>query len=318
MQSPQHLRRILSYFFLFTYLLLLWISRYSVDFVTASSLGALTLGFTLAAWLAYGLLYLLPALGLTLLAERLVDHKREAANTWVIYPIAIFASSLTTLFIYANGKLHELYGIFVNSFVINLLVTPGGLESMGASNASNTTFAGITLGFVLLQGLLLAATHFFYHKLGEPRWIPRHFFGGLLIAFVITSLGERATYAYSEATGNNAVTSLSQNVSFYPSVTARSLLKKLGVHVQAKGQYHLAKGHLHYPLSPLKFTKPAKPYNIVWLTSEPWRTDILDQEIMPNTWAFASKTKNIVQMMQPLDAISTSHPSRCTLITPCV
>lgn len=287
MQSPQQLRRILSYFFLFTYLLLLWINRYSVDFATASSLGALTLGFTLATWLTYGLLYLLPALGLTLLAERLVDRKHETANSWVIYPIAICASSLTTLFIYANGKLHELYGIFVNSFVVNLLVTPGGLESMGASNASNATFAGIALGFVLLQMLLLATAHFFYYKLGEPRWIPRHFFGGLLIAFVITSLGERTLYAYCEATGNNAVTSLAQNVPFYLSVTARGLLKKLGVHVQAKGQYHLVKGHLRYPLSPLKFTKPAKPYNIVWLTSESWRADILDQEIMPNTWAFA-------------------------------
>ena len=93
--------------------------------------------------------------------------------------------------------------------------TPGGLESLGASDASNATFALIALAFLLLQGVLLAVTLFFYRKFGEPRWLPRRFFAGLLILFVIATVGERMVYTYSAATGITSITSLTQKIPYY-------------------------------------------------------------------------------------------------------
>lgn len=294
--SVHQLRRVLAYFFLLTYLVLLAITWDGIDFASASRDGPLVLAFAVAVWLTYGLIYLLPAIFLTWLVEKFVHREREIGHKAVFYPLAVLSTGITTLFFFANAKLFTLYGIFINSFVINLVSTPGGLESLGASDATNATFAFIALAFLLLQAVLLAVTLFFYRKFSEPRWLPRRFFAGLLILFVIATVGERMVYAYSSATGITSITSLTQKVPYYLGITARSLLSKFGVKVdRKKNNYQLAKGHLNYPLNPLEVEKPAKPFNVVWLVSESWRADTLDAEIMPNTWAFAQNAKRFTR-----------------------
>lgn len=295
MLTVQQLRRVLAYFFLLTYLVLLAITWDDIDFLSASSDGALVLGFAIVVWLTYGVIYLLPALTLTWLVEKFVHREREIGHKAVFYPLAVISTGLTTLFFYANAKLFMLYGIFVNSFVINLVFTPGGLESLGASNASNATFAAIALGFLLLQALLLAVTLFAYRKFGEPSWVPRRFFVGLLILFAIATVGERLVYAYSTATGVTSVSALTQKVPYYLGISARGLLSKVGVKVDRKKDFRLTKGSLSYPLNPLEVSKPVKPLNIVWLVAESWRADTLDAEIMPNTWAFAQNAKRFIR-----------------------
>ncbi len=289
MLSVQELRRVLAYFFLLTYLVLLGITWDGVDFASASSDGVL--GFAIVVWLTYGLIYLLPALTLTWLVEKFVHREREIGHKAVFYPLAVVGTGITTLFFYANAKLFTLYGMFINSFVINLVATPGGLESLGASNASNATFAGIAVAFLLLQALLLAITLFAYRRFGEPRWIPRRFFSALLILFLLMTVGERMVFAYSTATGVTSISSLTQKIPYYIGISARGFLRQLGVKVKRQEEYKLVKGNLNYPLNPLQVEKPAKPYNVVWLVSESWRADTLDAEVMPKTWAFAQTAK---------------------------
>lgn len=289
MLTVPQLRRILAYFFFLTYLVLLAITWDGIGFAVARSAGALAFGFAVAVWLTYGLLYLLPALVLTKLVEKLVHRGREHGRTAVLYPLAVIATGITTLFFYANAKLYALYGMFVNSFVINLVTTPGGLESMGASKASNATFVLIALSFVLLQAIFLAGTHLAYARFGEPHWIPRRVFTGLLIVFAVATVSERLVYAYTSATGMTGVSSLTLTVPYYTGMTARGLLGAMGVKVDRAKTFKLATGNLNYPLHPLQVVKPEKPLNIVWLVSESWRADTLDAEIMPHTWAFAQK-----------------------------
>lgn len=289
MLSVYQLRRILAYFFLLTYLVLLGITWDSIDFASARSDGPLVLSFAIAVWLTYGLIYLLPALFVTWLTEKFVHRERQHGHKAVLYPLAILSTAATTLFFYANTKLYALYGFFINSFVINLVATPGGIESLGASSASYTSFAGIALLFLLLQVALLGATIFAYRKFGEPQWVARYFFTGLAILFLVATVGERVVYAYSSATGLASVSAIAQKVPYYLPFTARGLLAKLGVKVDRNSKINIKRsvGNLNYPLNPLEVIPPAKPYNIVWLVSESWRADMLDAEIMPNTWAFA-------------------------------
>ena len=46
---------------------------------------------------------------------------------------------------------------------------------------------------------------------------------------------------------------------------------------------------LAYPRAPLVVERPARPLNLVWLTVESLRADMLDPEVMPRTWAFAQR-----------------------------
>ncbi|MBL0207003.1 MAG: sulfatase-like hydrolase/transferase [Propionivibrio sp.] len=274
-----------------TYVVLLGITWDGIDFAWARSEGALTFGFAVAVWLTYGLIYLLPALLITGLVEKLVHRQREHGHKAVFYPLAVLSTGITTLFFYANAKLYTLYGMFINSFVINLVSTPGGLESLGASTASKLTFVAIAAAFLLLQALLLAATLYAYRRFGEPNWIPRRFFTGLLILFAVTTVGERLVYAYTTATGVTSISSLTLKVPYYLGLSARGVLHRLGVKVKRSQTFQLAQGNLNYPLHPLEVTTPAAPLNIVWLVSESWRADTLDAEIMPHTWAFAQNAQ---------------------------
>ncbi|MBL0208953.1 MAG: sulfatase-like hydrolase/transferase [Propionivibrio sp.] len=274
-----------------TYVVLLGITWDGIDFAWARSEGALTFGFAVAVWLTYGLIYLLPALLITGLVEKLVHRQREHGHKAVFYPWPYSSTGITTLFFYANAKLYTLYGMFINSFVINLVSTPGGLESLGASTASKLTFVAIAAAFLLLQALLLAATLYAYRRFGEPNWIPRRFFTGLLILFAVTTVGERLVYAYTTATGVASISSLTLKVPYYLGLSARGVLHRLGVKVKRSQTFQLAQGNLNYPLHPLEVTTPAAPLNIVWLVSESWRADTLDAEIMPHTWAFAQNAQ---------------------------
>ena len=287
MLSVQQLRRVLAYFFLLTYFVLLAITWDGIDFAMARDDGAMVFGFAIAVWLSYGVIYLMPAILLTWLAERIVHRQREHGHAAVFYPLAVLCTGITTLFFFANAKLFTLYGFFINSFVINLVTTPGGIESLGASTASNVTFAAIAVGFFVLQAALLALTLHVYRKYGEPSWVPRRFFAGLMVLFALTTVGERMVYAYGTATGVTSISSLTLTVPYYLGVTARTFLAKLGVKVDRKKEFTLSSGALNYPLNPLVVDKPAKPLNIVWLVSESLRWDMLDAEVMPHTWEFA-------------------------------
>lgn len=285
--TVHQLRRVLAFFFLATYFVLLAITWDGIDFVSAANDGAFALSFAIVVWLTYGLIYLLPALLIVKLADWLAHRNREHGRKKLFYALAVSATAATTLFFYANAKLYTLYGFFVNSFVINLVATPGGLESLGASNTSNATFALIAIAFIALQVLLLATTLWGYRRYGEPGWLPDRFFLWLFVVFAVATVGERAVYAYSSATGVASVSSLTQRIPYYLPITARGLLGAMGVKVKRDKEFKVAKGNLVYPLNPLAVKPPAKPLNIVWLVSESLRADMLDAEIMPNTWEFS-------------------------------
>jgi len=280
-------RQILASFFFLTYLVLLAVTWGGVDFSAARQEGVWVFAFALIVWLSYSLIYLLPALILTKVVDWVVHRRRETARRAIVYPLAILSASLTILFFFANAKLYSLYGMFINSFVINLVTTRGGLESMGASSASNLTLAAIALGFVALQTTLLVLTVLAYRNFGAERWIPRRVFTGLLILFTIATVSERVAYAYSTVTGDTSLSALTQRIPYYVGLSARGVFGMLGVKVERTKTFQLSKGSLKFPLNPLVVEKPAKPLNIVWLVSESWRADTLDAEIMPHTWAFA-------------------------------
>ncbi len=290
-------RLALGWYFFATYLILMWITRDTVSFAAANSQGIATSAFLYNAFLSYNALYLLPAILITWLLRRLFAWKRPQTAGLVGNIAAVATGSLTTLFFYANAKLHALYGMFVNGFVINLIVTPGGIESLGGSNTTNLTFVLIALGFVAGHALLLLGVN------GAVRRFEGFNTGRLalpvMLIFLASTTGDRATYAYSSALGDSTMLAYTDDIPYYVGFTARSFFKKLGFKVNKK-EAKLSVGSenassLNYPLHPLQFQKPAKPLNIVWLVSESWRADTLDPEIMPVTYAFAQEAQKFTR-----------------------
>ncbi|MGH8670613.1 MAG: sulfatase-like hydrolase/transferase [Burkholderiales bacterium] len=282
-------------YFFATYLVLLWINHGSVDFSSAWEQGSQATIFLLNAFLGSTGLFLLPAIALTGIAHRLV---RRFSSYPVLHhatdAVAIVSGALTTLFFYASAKLHELYGMFINGFVINLISTPGGIESLGASDASSAGFGLVALGILLGHGVLLYALRFAVSGARTPRLSSKPIAMPLVIVLLASVTGDKLFYAYTNAFGEASLLSVSEGIPYYTGMTARHFFRRLGFDVK-KDQVLQLKGQLQYPAHPLSWKKPDRPYNIVWLVSESWRADSLNPEIMPATWNFSQKAQRFTR-----------------------
>jgi len=266
---------ILKTYFLLTYVAVLFLVSDSIPFTSILQDGLLPFGYMLVTWLLYGLYYLLPAIAITALVRFI------SKNTSAMYIIAVITGGITTLLMYANAKLFSLYGMFFNGFIFNLVSTPGGIESLGGSSASDVGFALITLGFISLQAAILWLAHRLYVKKSAPQLSFKFLPITAIVATVLVHMG----FALDSYT-TNQLNVVAQAIPFYQPVSARGFFKSLGFTMQREAKLKL-KGKLNYPLNPIQFKQPAKPYNIIWLTSESWRADTLNEKIMPNSWEFA-------------------------------
>jgi membrane-anchored protein YejM (alkaline phosphatase superfamily) len=293
--TVHHSRRAtLAVYFGLTYLVLCWLNLANIDWQLLQNNGFGGGLFLLNAYASYNFMYLLPAMLLTWLSSRprlwhWVRMPAHAGRAGLI--VAALSGALTTLFFYANAKLHMLYGMYINGFVINLVTTPGGLESMGGSDASNLGFALIATGFLLLQVVLLWLSQVLTGRSRLPLY-RRRFVMAIAGVFLVSTVSDRAAHAYHNAFGDSEILALTQNVPYYTGFTARHFFRKLGFAIAPQESVISVKGKLNYPLHALHFEKPAKPYNIVWLVSESWRADTLTPEIMPATSAFAARAQN--------------------------
>lgn len=290
-------------YFILSYLLVLWLSASAISFSAIYAEGWLPIGFLCVTFLLYGFLYLVPAITLTALSR--FTCKLLSINTQrITSAVTVLSVAVTTLLLYANAKIFALYGMYINGFIINLLITPGGIESLGGSAASDAGFAAITLFFIAAQAFFLwlatwlakfVNTLFVNNKFANNKYwvnLSFHISRAFLPAVVFITVATHMGFAFDRYT-KNQLASTAENIPFYQTVSAGGFYESLGFTQQRSGKLRVS-GKLNYPLNPIQFKQPAKPYNIIWLTSESWRADMLNdtatsQRIMPNTLQFANQ-----------------------------
>jgi membrane-anchored protein YejM (alkaline phosphatase superfamily) len=202
-----------------------------------------------------------------------------------------FIASLCALLLFSDMQLFRMYGFHINGFVINLITTPGGIESLGASKATELTFTAIALAILVAQGVLLRMSPRFSPSIttGKKR------FSKPLLIFCLLAIvvGEKASYGAAHFFGNRSLVIRANCLPFYVPVTYRGQLVAMGYKPAAthKGFADDSFGSLNYPKNSVVIQRPdnAAPPNIIWITSESLRSDMLTPEIMPNTWQFAQE-----------------------------
>jgi len=240
--------------------------------------------FLLGAALVQATLLSSPALLLFL-----VWHWRSRSGTnspWLAGSVTV-AAVLLVLFLVVNYKLRDMYGFYFNFFVLNLLMTPGGVEAMGVSTSTNITFGIVVLTLAVAVWLLLRFIPF--ERLLARRVRVSYLVSGFIGVFLL----QGGWYAWSEFHYDRTVLQIADRIIWYMPVTARTFFEDMGATIDrpegADMEVAISGGSLNYPEAP---DEPLKtPYNIVWLVAESWRADMLTPEIMPQTWAFAQKAK---------------------------
>ncbi|GAB1394537.1 sulfatase-like hydrolase/transferase [Rhodocyclaceae bacterium] len=242
--------------------------------------------WTLATTLSYAFLYLLPALLVGHLLRWLLARTVFRNAPRILAVTSVVLTGLVHVLLFADRVIFGMYGFHINGFVIDLVTTPGGIDSLGANLSTQITATLIILALLALQ----AGSYFWMvikSDLHWPGWLRLRW---LLPALLALTLSERFAYGYSAATHYQPILFASERYPLYLPLTFRKLAAKMGIdRVPAQEGIRIENQALHYPLKPLQTTPPAKAPNIVWLVAESLRFDMLDQRIMPRLWDFSEQ-----------------------------
>ena len=273
--------RTLLFSFCVVFLTTLWLAWQPVMGVSADL-------FLLIAAFVQAIILTSPLLALYGLEQSL---QQRGYKTFYLQILMYVVCVAIVIFMVANYKLRDMYGFYFNFFVFNLLVTPGGIEAMGASVSTNETIALAVAVIAIVIGLLLRIIPFerLYPTLLRKRMV----LGG----FVILLITQSTWYAFSEFNYNRVILGTADRIVWYIPVTARSFFENRGFTINRPDSLEFdsyeAGGSLDYPSTPdIEFESP---YNIVWLVSESLRADMLDPEIMPNTWRFSQNSQRFTE-----------------------
>lgn len=269
---------------------LLWSGLLLILHVAAFGAGAQFVDLKTALWtvattISYAFIYLLPAVVLIALGRTVLSRLAGRAAGFSLALLAIAATSLTHVLLFADRTIYAMYGFHINGFVLDLVKTPGGIDSLGASRSTELTAAAIILAFFVVQAVLYL---WVMRREGAARAIRWRWLVAILL---FLTLGERVAYGFSHGANYQPILFAAERYPLYLPMTFRKLSASLGVNVASEGdEIRARKINLSYPLQPLDIKPPAKPLNVVWLVAESLRFDMLDPKIMPALWQFSEQS----------------------------
>ena len=218
------------------------------------------------------------------------------ARRVLVYALCALVAFALHFFLISDRVVLGLFGYHVNGLVLNLLMTPGGIESMGLQ--------GGNYALIILGGLLLFAFECLLAwgcLAGRPAQrlkacFMRHARRLGLVWLLVVALGLGLAFLCEGIADYKADAATLVHVETYPLfpyVRMRSFLRRLGIDeppresLAARASLNGVQGELRYPAAPI-VREAHERFNIVWLVAESLRADMLTPEIMPHAWELAS------------------------------
>ena len=233
-------------------------------------------------WLTYSAFYLMPALLLTWLAGG-----QSRRLPWLVPSVAVLMTTLCIVFIRADSAIFDLYRFHFNGFVLNLLTTPGGIESLGGDGGTYRSVVLIAVGHLLTQTL-------FWSLSG---WIAKattvHVdWRQALATMLVAMASERVMFGAADLSNDGRILDAARTYPYYGRTTFRTTAAKFGLRPVSRSESPApvaVGGRLRYPLTEVTFSPVVNPPNVVIFAVESLRWDRLTETIMPNTWHLAQR-----------------------------
>lgn len=279
----------ISRFYLFTWLgVIVHVTRFTSQTQYSDPFTAL---WTLAATASYSMIYLLPAIAGGYLTYWLLRRSNNLRYRSLLLAASLIGlTGLTHVGLFADRMIHDMYGFHINGFVVDLVLTPGGIASLGATRSTELTATLIVGAMLAFQGL----TYYWLVARGSAasRPLPRLLRWRWLLSIILAvSVSERLAYGFSSATNYQPILFASEHYPMYLPLKIRHLAARFGIAEVDKSSNGVQIKHsaLNYPLKPLDVDSSVRPPNIVWLVAESLRFDMLDPKIMPKLWDFSQQ-----------------------------
>jgi uncharacterized protein len=190
------------------------------------------------------------------------------------------------LFLVTDAAIYKIFKFHLNSMVLNLVLTPGGLESLDQGWGTKALFALIAGLLALGQWRLLLLSARLAPAVTGRRL--RLAAAGLLLFIAV----DKGLSAWGILYDKVYITRNAQLLPFYQPLRMRSFAAKhFGVKLdnEVKAGIDTRYSALAYPASPLRGEKPARPLNFLVIVVDSLRADMLTPEIMPETSRLGAK-----------------------------
>ncbi|MDQ0291129.1 sulfatase-like hydrolase/transferase [Oligosphaera ethanolica] len=259
--------------------------------------------FLASSWLAYTVIYLLPAIFFSyqarLCSDRWGRDSRPTRSCWFFAGTAAF---LCQLYLISDGVMLQKFGYHLNGLVWNLLITPGGFESMGIEyNSILPILAGVSALAALHAALVTfsrqgRAVHQRLTGLLRP-WL-QYLFGTLFVLSLCLSL---LCTGLADFYRHNTTLTAIDALPLVFTLRMRRFLRSIGGHEPERDDYTpldvdcRQPALLNYPRQPIVRDADRQRPPIIWLLGESLRADMLRPDIMPATWAFAQRSQRFLR-----------------------
>lgn len=257
----------------------------SVNGLAAALITALTVDYSLITNWRAGTFLLLALPGHFLFLAVLLSL--PAGLVWLLsgrrwgpaFWLATASYAIGIVVVYLNFEVFQLYRFHLNSMVWNLLAGGAAGQILSFSPVMWLLSAAVIFCIVAIE----AAVAIYLRRRSLPA--VRLLVTPCAIVMVVSQL----MYAWHSATGYSPVTAQLRHIPWAQPVTARRFLRDIGVTVaQETDLPAISEGLLDYPKGPLQCDSQA-PLNIVILMVDSLRFDMLNEEIMPHSHAFAQR-----------------------------
>lgn len=218
--------------------------------------------------------------------------------------IMVVLGALGVVLLVINRQVYAIYRFHINGFIFNMITGPGAgnifvLDSWMIFKESLmlALFAVVAVGLYYIAGWILRRT-------GRGYVWP--VCGALVFCVVFAHL----YHAYAAFTRHVAVTRAAVSLPYFYPLTAKSLLKKLGVKEPegvALEAVAAASGEVCFPLEQFDTVVPDSLPDIYLIMLDSWNPRGLDEETMPNAWRFARENTRFS------DHRSSSNGTRCSV-----
>lgn len=262
---------------------MLWVTRAYLHEGAPALDPGIASAFHLLVWLTYSLAYLAPAIAAMLLIRRLPIGRTAMAV------IAVTSTTLCIVFILVDSTIFDLYRFHFNGFVVNLLLTPGGIESLGGGDGTYLTATVMVTGHILAQTLFwrLAGKSMILHA-----WLP---WRAVFLLLVAAMIGERVMYGLADVRNDGTILNAARVYPYYTRVTFRSVAAKFGFEAASRANaigIEMGDARIRYPIAGMKYSHVDNPPNIVIFVAESLRWDRLNDAVMPRVSQLAQSGLN--------------------------
>lgn len=197
---------------------------------------------------------------------------------------AVMAVFQLTLF--TDAAVYKIFKFHMNSMVLNLLITPGGIDSLELGWGMKAFFVFVAVFMGLAQWLFWRWSAALPEKFSVRKV-------KVLAAFLLFCVvADKGMFAWGTLYDSVYITRNIQLFPLYQPLRLRSFASKhfgFKLDKEVTGGIDVKYSMLTYPRVPLQVQPPAKQLNYVILVIDSLRRDMFNGDSMPETWAFSKK-----------------------------